>query len=82
MPRDSAGGAVKVPVSQRALVQRIRRALQAKGEDLRISRDHQLKLLGRYYVVGKNGVVAKNVSLVRMAEQLKLLEPWEAPPKD
>ena len=73
---------MKVPVSERALIQRIRRALQAKGEDLRIARDHQRKMLGKYYVVGKRGVIAKNVNLVRVAEQMKLLEPWEAAPKE
>ena len=79
---DSVGGAVKIPISHKALVQRIRRALQAKGEDLRIAREHQIKMLGRYYVVGKSGVIAKNVSLVRIAEQLDLLQPWESAPKD
>jgi len=73
---------MKVPVSERALIQRIRRALKAKGEDLRIARDHQRKMLGRYYLVGKSGVIAKNVNPVRVAEQMKLLEPWEAPPKE
>jgi hypothetical protein len=73
---------MKVPVSERALIQRIRRALQAKGEDLRIARDHQVKMLGKYYIVSERGVVAKNVSLVRVAEQLDLLQPWESAPKD
>jgi hypothetical protein len=74
--------AVKVPVSERALRQRVRRALAARGEDLRRSRQHLRKTLGRYFVVGKSGVIAKNVDLVKLATELDLIQPWEAPPKE
>jgi len=37
---------------------------------------------GHHETQAKNGVVAKNVFIVRLAEQMKLIEPWESPPKD
>jgi len=73
---------MKVPVSRRALLQRIERALRERGEYLRAARAPQQKQLGTYYLVNERGVVRRNVDFLKLANELKVLEPWESPPKD
>jgi hypothetical protein len=61
-----------------ALILRIRRALQARGQDLKVAKgEAKLKLLGRYFVIGNQGVTEKNVDLERLARKLDCIEPWE-----
>ena len=70
---------MKSPVSRKALLQRLRRFLKSRGEDLRLANSDQRKQLGlgRYYTVGANGVLDKDVNIEALARELKLLEPWE-----
>jgi hypothetical protein len=35
--------------------------------------------LGRYYTIGVNGVIDKDVNIEKLARKMKLLEPWETP---
>jgi len=84
-----AAGAVKVakvPVSTRALVQRINRALAADGERLKKTRDRGAwgqtawLDLGDYYVIDldRNVVVAHHVNLEGEGRKLGVLAEWEA----
>ena len=70
---------MKSPVSRKALLQRLRRFLKSRGEDLRLANSDQRKQLGlgRYYTVGANGALDKDVNIEALARELKLLEPWE-----
>jgi hypothetical protein len=73
---------MKVPVSRRALYQRIERALRERGEALRVAKPGQVKMLGRHFIVNERGVARRNVDVLKLAEELKVLEPWQSPPKD
>jgi hypothetical protein len=68
---------MNVPVTKRALIQRLQRALKAEGKSLRIARANRFAVLGRYYIIGPNGVVETNVNLKDLAQRMELLEPWE-----
>ena len=68
---------VKVPISKRALVQRLRRALWAEGKHLRTARAHKRKLFGHYYLVGPKELV-ENVDIEKLARDLGLLKPGES----
>jgi hypothetical protein len=70
-----------VPVSVRALVQRVNRKLAARGEKLLATRSSRNRLeLGDYYAVRLNGnsVVAKHVNLETWGRELGALKPWES----
>ncbi len=64
-----------VPVSPRALTQRIDRAL--RPERLKAARGRQREELGNYYVVDQTSVIQKHVDLEVLARTLELLRPWE-----
>jgi hypothetical protein len=70
---------MKNPVSRKALLQRLRRFLKRRGEDLRLANSDQRKQLGlgRYYIVGAKGVRDRSVNIEALARELKLLESWE-----
>jgi ABC-type phosphate/phosphonate transport system ATPase subunit len=68
---------VKIAISRRALIQRLRRALQADGKHLRTARADKRKLFGHYYLVGRKELI-ENVDIEKLARDLKVLEPWEA----
>jgi hypothetical protein len=70
-----------VPVSERALVQRIGRALAKDGEQLRKVRAEGARLeLGDYYTlnVSRNFVVQKDVDIEELGRQLQVLRPYES----
>jgi hypothetical protein len=69
-----------VPVTVRAIVQRINRALAKKGEQLRASRGDQARTeLGDYYVIDlhRNTLVLYRVNLDALGRKLGVLRPWE-----
>lgn len=69
-----------VPVSERALIQRINRALAKDGERLRKARSVQTTLsVGDYYVldVQKNFIAHQHVDLDHLGRELKVLHRYE-----
>ena len=67
-----------IQVTEGAVVYRLRRFFPAKGKLLRIANRRKQKLgLGRYYTIGVNGVMDKDVNIEKLARKMKLLEPWE-----
>ena len=69
-----------MPVSERALVQRINRALGKDGERLCKSRSVQTSLtVGDYFVVDieRNFVAHQQVDLEDLGRELKVLRPYE-----
>ena len=76
--RKAAGA--KVPVTVRAVTQRINRALRARGETLKAARGVRARQdLGDYYTiqVDRNAVVDTHVDLERLARELGALAPYE-----
>jgi hypothetical protein len=74
-------GKVKVPVTKRALIQRVNRALAKDGEQLKATKGAQAQLdLGEFYVVdvSLNAVSRKDVDLEKLARELGVLKPYEA----
>jgi hypothetical protein len=67
----------KVPISRRALIQRLRRALRADGKHLRTARAGKRKLFGHYYLVGRKELI-ENVDIEKLGRDLNVLEPWES----
>jgi hypothetical protein len=69
---------MKVPVTERAVVGRLRRLLRPKGQDVRIADDRKQESgLGRYYLVGNQGLIDQDVDLEKLARSLGALRPWE-----
>ena len=70
---------MRIPVTERALTLRLRRALQARGKHLRITTNRKQKALGlgRYYIVGEKGVIDANVDLDELARELGVMQSWE-----
>jgi hypothetical protein len=60
---------VNVPISKRALIQRLWSALRANGKHLRRARANKRKLFGKELI--------ENVDIEKSARDLKVLEPWE-----
>lgn len=72
--------AKKVPVSERAIVARLRRALAKDGETLRKSRTPRtVSDLGDYFTVGRgnNTVVRRGIDVETLARELGVLDPFE-----
>jgi hypothetical protein len=76
----------KVPISERALIQRINRRLKQDGEMLRSARGtwHQGRWypdsnLGRYYIIDfmRNFVIHVRVDLEAYGRELEVLREWE-----
>jgi hypothetical protein len=71
----------KVPVSERALYQRIDRKLRADRQQmLKTSRSERMEQdMGRYYVIDmyRNVTVWHHVNLVSFARELGVIQPWE-----
>ena len=68
---------MNVPISKRALIRRLRRALQADGKQLRTARAGKRKLFGHYYLVGRKELI-ENVDIENLARDLGLLKPGES----
>jgi len=71
--------AMKLGITQRALMARLRRALRPEGRDVRESTPAQRKKygLGKFFAVDGRGVADKNVDLEKFARSVGVLEPWE-----
>lgn len=61
----------KIPVSERALVQRINRALKPEGKAL-IKQNR-----GPYHIRDGKRILEWDVSVVKLAREMELLQPWE-----
>jgi hypothetical protein len=69
-----------VPITTRALVQRINRALGKRDEVLKITRGERARSdLGDFYVldVSMNAVVSKDVDPEELGRKLGVLKEWE-----
>ena len=69
-----------VPVSMRALIQRINRKLKPENETLKVLRgDRWRNDLGNYFIVDfyRNVVVAQHVEPEKLGRELEVLKPWE-----
>jgi hypothetical protein len=69
-----------VPVSKRAIIQRINRKLSAEGEKLKTNRSQRwYSDLGSYYIVdeNRNAVVSAHHDLEALGRELGVLAPWE-----
>ena len=68
-----------VPISKRALIQRLRRKLKDDGLELRRSRGRdQRALFGEYYLVfGERGVVDQEIVPEILARKIGCLRTWE-----
>lgn len=76
MPMDKE----KVPVTTRALIQRINRKLKPEQERLKTLRgDRWRGDLGDYFVVDffTNRIVAQHVDPEKLGRELGVLQPWE-----
>ena len=70
-----------VPVTMRALVQRINRKLAAKSEILKKARGEKAKVeAGDYYVINsdRNILMLKRVDPEALGRKLEVLRPWES----
>jgi hypothetical protein len=67
----------KVPVGERALLQRLNRALAKDGQKICKSRGSEL---GPYYTVdlARGAVVTKELDIIRFAREVGILREWEA----
>jgi len=76
----------KVPVSERALVARIDRAMAKNGETLKRCREDSrwFNELGRYYTVNVsiNGITDKHVDLEKLGRKMGVLSEYETLGKD
>lgn len=67
-----------VPVSLRALTQRINRKLASERQRLVVGRGkHELDLFGDYYVRGERGVILVQVDVEALGRKLGALKPWQ-----
>jgi hypothetical protein len=72
--------AMKVPVTERSVVARVNRWLQANGEQLKPARSERVRAqVGDWFIldVKLNGVVREDVSLEVIARELGALRDWE-----
>ena len=71
----------KVPVTQRALIQRINRALAKEGQILKTTRGVKWRQsLGDYYVVdlNRNFIISTHNDVEELGRELKALAPYES----
>jgi hypothetical protein len=72
--------AESVPVSLRALVQRVNRALKKKGRLLKAARGERARTeVGDYYLIDveRNFLTDKHVNVEVLGRELGVLQPWE-----
>ncbi len=68
------------PVSKRALLQRINRALREQGQMVKTLRGERWRNeLGDHYLLDfdRNVIIGKHVDLVDLGKNLKVMRPWE-----
>jgi hypothetical protein len=67
-----------IPITLRALTQRLARHLARDGRTLRKTRAAPARsAIGDYYVVDCNGIVAHHVDLVQLAREIGVLQNYE-----
>jgi hypothetical protein len=68
----------KLPVSERAVIQRINRKLKSDNEMVRKARG-SARSLGEYYVIdfNRNWITGQNVDIEELARELGVLREWE-----
>jgi hypothetical protein len=69
-----------IPVTKRALLQRINRKLKASGQHVLATRGTAARReVGEFYQVNvdRNSHVASHVNLERLGRELEVLAPWE-----
>jgi hypothetical protein len=71
----------RLPITERALVQRLRRHLSKDNERLLTNRRPERfgpAFVGKYYILdGRNIMTDHNVDIVKMAKELGAIRPWE-----
>jgi hypothetical protein len=69
----------KVPVTKRALLQRLNRVLKPLGMLLKKTKGAPATLLGEFYVVNtkRNVIAQKKINLEKLGRKHKVLAPWE-----
>jgi hypothetical protein len=70
----------RVPVSERALIQRINRVLAKQDEVVKTTRGEKAESeLGRHYILNFsfNGIMQKDIDIEACGRELKVLRPWE-----
>ncbi len=69
----------QVPVSERALIQRINRRLSKEDQMLCRTRERWSSDLGRYHTIdlSRNSLVAKHINLEKLGRETGALKPWE-----
>lgn len=70
----------RVPITEKALYQRINRKLRSQGKVLKRARGRVEKTLGQYYVVNveRNFVAQQDVDIVELARELGVMAAWES----
>lgn len=70
----------RVPITEKALYQRINRKLRADGEVLKRARGRVETTLGDYYVVDveRNFVTQHHVDLAELGRELGVMAEWES----
>ena len=71
----------KKPVTERALLARINRALRVSGRVIKATREDSpaFRQTGRYYLLdlGANGIIGHDVDLERFARGMSVIHPHE-----
>jgi hypothetical protein len=69
----------KIPVSERALIQRINRRIKDADHVLKCSRPRARSFVGDFYVldVVRNAIVLQHLDLENYAREVGALEPYE-----
>ena len=79
MVRTQSKPSISVPVSLRAVCQRLARALARDGRTLKKTRAAPArKEIGDYFIVNGGGeIIAHHVDLVQLARKIGVLQPYE-----
>jgi hypothetical protein len=70
----------KMPVSERAIIQRINRKLKPALEALKVARSERMRLdVGQYYIIDyrMNAILHHDVDPEALGRELGVLKPWE-----
>jgi hypothetical protein len=69
----------KVPITKRALLQRLNRVLKPSAKLLKKAKATQARLMGEFYVVDtkRNAIAQKKVNVEKLGRKHKVLAPWE-----
>jgi hypothetical protein len=72
------GEPVRIRVSERAVLQRVNRALKAGGRQLiKATIEQRAQGTGDYFLVDQKRIVETNIDLAKFAREQDCLKPWE-----